>query len=722
MPQPYLKPIMEVVVLRHPIFRDDNFKDGWSRFEGDVSSTFTSNGDIATLTPGTGASWAKNVAGSVSTTTYPRGILRARRVSGTGNVRMRVRYTDLSIQDLTPITSSAFTITDDLLTSGKTVQNVMVKCDSGTVGEFDFPTICKDTPLQLHANDLVSASATRATSSVDEFTLTVNNKSGVNLTKLAFPSASTDRLHTVYIWMGYQGDDTLTRTLYRVFGGTLEELTPSLSRQGDVLELHGPGWAKPLLNVLITKDYGSQSDNPTLDTPPKMVDDIIAASVNASGTGYQLTRSYMQTGGSAHAYILFKQEKAFDAIKHVLDIALALGSNWQFWVDSSENAHLAPIDNWGTDPSSVNYPNALNVGRDQIVNNFPKGITHLRNQVRYVGGIRKPANRDYWTETVASSDWEFQVGGVGGSSSVSYDAGTFKVNAKAIKGNWSGQSTGSSTVILRYPSGFTLGLDITKLGGKITPPHLIYFAKSSNTRWTAAVDFETSSGNAFTSQLHPGTTVAEGWNSSDWQLVDIPFGPYGESTIVTGSPSWSDIQRLSFNFHFDAQKTSGDVWVDGLHIAGQIGFIQKDSTRINQTYLREHSTSDPSVREETAHRDLALAELKRLRNVVLRGTIRVPGIPDILPGQRITVTAPSANLSAATLRILEVRHSYSKSGFTTELDLTDDLTNYQSLSPISLAKLLTTQDMPGYRKKEEHDVAMEELDPTITFTTIDNSS
>jgi hypothetical protein len=54
--------------------------------------------------------------------------------------------------------------------------------------------------------------------------------------------------------------------------------------------------------------------------------------------------------------------------------------------------------------------------------------------------------------------------------------------------------------------------------------------------------------------------------------------------------------------------------------------------------------------------------------------------------------------------------------------LTDDLTNYQSLSPVSLAKLLTTQDMPGYRKKEEHDVAMGELDPTITFTTIDNPS
>src|SRR3989304_308238 len=221
-----------------------------------------------------------------------------------------------------------------------------------------------------------------------------------------------------------------------------------------------------------------------------MVDDIIANSINASGTGYQLTRSYLQTGGSAHTYILFKQEKGFDAIKHVLDIALALGTNWQFWVDPAENAHLAPIDNWGTDPNSVNYPNALNVGRDQIVNSFPKGITHLRNQVRYIGAIQKPPNRDYWTETVPSTDWGFTIGGAGGTSSVSYDTGTFKVNTKAVKGNWSGQSTGSSTVILRYPSGLTLGVEVRRPGGKTSARPFFCSAKSSNTRWTAAVDFE----------------------------------------------------------------------------------------------------------------------------------------------------------------------------------------------------------------------------------------
>ncbi len=85
----------------------------------------------------------------------------------------------------------------------------------------------------------------------------------------------------------------------------------------------------------------------------------------------------------------------------------------------------------------------------------------------------------------------------------------------------------------------------------------------------------------------------------------------------------------------------------------------------------------------------------------------------------------SCNVCSSQNRLyvnLEVRHSYSKNGFTAELDLTDDLTKYQSLSPVTMARLLTAQDMPGYRKREEQDIAMQELDPTITYTTIDNPS
>lgn len=723
MPQPYLKPIMEITVNRSPILRDDNFKpnpgDAGSNWTKDAGVTATSNGDILSLSGTTAANGITRSGLSISTDTYPKLTVRAK---GSGTLDLLVTFS-VGTQTLLINLTGSYATSTFTLTAAKTINSLKFQNQSvaGT-NNIDYTMVCKDTPLQLHENDIVSASAIRATSSVDEFSLTVNNKSGINITKLAFPSVSTDRLHTVYIWMGYLGDDTLTRTLFRVFGGTLEEVTPSLSKSGDVLALNGPGWGAALLHTFVTKDYGIQSDNPTLDQLGEMVTDVFDSFVNASGTGYQITKSYLQAATETHNYIPFRNNTSLDTIKHLLDILTAKSASKEFWVDPSENAHFAPLGAWGSDPNPVNYPNALNVGRDQITNGFPKDVIHLRNQVKYIGGRLKPANRDYFTETVAATDWGFLIGGVGGTSGVSYDTTTFKVNTKSIKGNWSGQSTGSTTVILRYPSGFTLGLDVTKMGGKTSPPHLVCFGKSTNTRWSFAVDYESSSGNAFTTPLHPAGPVTEGFNTVDWQFFDIPFGPYGESTIVTGSPNWNSVQRLGFNFHFDAQKTSGDVFIDGLYLAGQIGIIQKDSTRITQYSLRETSLFDGTVREEDAHKDLALAELKRLRNPVLRGTIRVPGIPDVLPGQKVTVTAPSANLSAVALRVLEVRHDYSKAGFTTELDLTDDLTNYQSLEPIKLANLLLDQAAPNFRKKEEHDIAMGELDPTITFTTIDNPS
>ena len=88
----------------------------------------------------------------------------------------------------------------------------------------------------------------------------------------------------------------------------------------------------------------------------------------------------------------------------------------------------------------------------------------------------------------------------------------------------------------------------------------------------------------------------------------------------------------------------------------------------------------------------------------------------------MTATAASAGLSSAALRVLEVRHEFSKSGFTTELELTDDLTNYQTLEPVRMANLLLDQGTPNFRKREEHDVAMGELDPTIIFSAVDNPS
>ncbi len=723
MPQPYLKPLIEITINRSPILRDDNFKPdpgtGGSNWTKDAGVTATSNGDILSLSGTTSTNGITRSGLSISTDTYPKLVLRAK---GSGTLDLLVTFS-VGSQTLTINLTGSYATSTFTLTAGKTVNSLKFQNQSvAGVNSIDYVMICKDTPLQLDENDFISSTVTRATSSVDEFTLQLNNKDGLNLNKLGFPSLSSDRTHTVYIWMGYVGDDTITRTLYRVFGGTLEELTPRLSKSGDVLSLHGRGWAAALLHTLIIKEFGTQSDNSTLDQLTEMVTDVFDSFVNASGTGYQITKSYIQSDAATHNYLLFKNNTGFDVIKHVLDVLTAKSASKEFWIDPSENAHLAPLGAWGSDPNPVSYPNALNVGRDQIINDFRKDIEHLRNQVRYIGGLYKPANRDYWTEGVATTDWVQTTNGTGGIvGPVAYDStsGNFKVGTKAIKGPWSGQSPGATSVTIGYNSASNLALNMNKLGGRFTQPRLVFFAKSDKTTWHMQLIARTSTGNEFVSN----DVVPNGIGDTDWHLIQYPLGPFADRWLLNaGSPDWANINQLLMQFQFSAAQDSGNVWVDGVYIVGQIGIIQKDSTRISQYGLRETSVFDNTVREEDAHKDLALAELKRLRSPVLRGTIQVPGIADVLPGQKVTVTASSAGLSAVPLRVLEVRHSYSKSGFSTELDLTDDLTNYQTLEPVRLANLLLDQAAPNFRKKEEHDIAMGELDPSITFTTTDNPS
>jgi hypothetical protein len=90
----------------------------------------------------------------------------------------------------------------------------------------------------------------------------------------------------------------------------------------------------------------------------------------------------------------------------------------------------------------------------------------------------------------------------------------------------------------------------------------------------------------------------------------------------------------------------------------------------------------------------------------MRGTVQVPGIPDVLPGQKVTIYAPSANLSGATLRVISAKHHYGQDNFTTSLELTDDLTNYQSLQLTSMADLLLQIHTPTSKAQRQKDIEM----------------
>ncbi len=742
MPQPYLRPTAELQINRgvYGGFRDDNFNLGWSTIG--PNTTFSTDGDIGTLTVTANTGGVqKTVPGSLSSTSFPNATARLK-VTSTTTLTIFVVYTDLSSDSTTHTGVDPGYVTLSIaLTAGKTISNVqfMFNTVATQTALVDYILISKKTPITLLKQDFDPIQVTRATSSVDEFSFNLRNTNGLYTTG----SKAITLYDDLYIYLGYIQDDTQTKKLVRIFGGSIEELSPTLSTGGDILRVHGRGWAVSLLLTLIAKDYGSLSDNSAITKASDAIKDIIDIA-NGSGIpagGYQLTKTYIQTFTPTMTYIMLKNDPSFNAVKQLTDLITANNdptgtttSPVEFWVDPAENVHMAPLGAWGTDPNPSTYANALNVGRDQITNDFRKDIEHMRNQVHYFAATAKPPNRDAWTETGPITDWTVAAtGGTGGTFIVSYDTVAFKVNSKSVKGNWTGMTSGTTGIDLTYVPATALALDVTKLGGKISPPKLKMFLKtdavSTSFPYAIQIHMMTDATNYFQSNYWPTnvliTTNQGGITSSDWQIFEMAVGPYGDFPpgFQTGSPSWTNINRIKVKFLFGNAYAAGNVWVDGFFLSGQTHYVAKDSTRVNSYGLRETHLVNNKVRETATQQLLAKTELYRLHNPILRGSIRVPGIPDLLPGQKVTITAPSANLSAASLRVLEVRHSFgAQEGFVTEIDLTDDLTSYLVLEPTRLSNMLLEVHTSPFKRREEQDVYMGEPDPTTTATMVDYPS
>jgi len=715
MPQPYLKPLIEID-LCHSYgggFRDDNWLGiGSSVWTPDTGVAATTDGDILTLSGTTGTNGLFRSLISTSTTTYPK--LNARMKLGTAaagtTIQLLATFSDTSTQTLTLSPTTNYAVYTFSLTTGKTI-NSFKWLNQSAVGTFliDYLNTTLNTPIVLTSqDDAIGPDTTTSTTAVNDTAFKLRNNGGAYTTG---PKA-LGFMDDVYIYMGYVQDDLQTRKLNRVFGGSIMELNPSLDTSGELLQVQCSGWAQALLNALVVKDYGNGSDNPSITTFQAMINDMITSFVNPGG--YQLTTTYIQNipGPPTITYMLFKNDQAFDALKQSVDLLTAGDPTSvtvypaEFWVDNSENCHLAPLGAWGSDPNPSTYPNTLSVGSEHIVNSFRKDILNLKNKVHFVTAMVEPANGDLWTEGNASA-WSFSSNGVGGSSTVLNDnsTGNFKVNSYSIKANWSGMSPAPTTVALNYPSAANLGFDFTKFGGKITPARIIFYVKCDQTVFFPQVQFVTSSPNAvFTS---PSLPDVSGVNTSDWHRFEVYIGPYGDNFVAGPSASWTNVNQIQFLFSFNAPGPgSGNIWVDGVYIEGQNHFIATDTTRINQYGARETSLTSLKHRKSVTQQALAKAELFRLHNPVMRGTVQVPGIPDILPGQKVTVNAPSANLSNATLRVISAKHHYGQDNFTTTLELTDDLTNYQSLQLTSMADLLLQIHTPKSKAQREKYIEM----------------
>lgn len=181
-----------------------------------------------------------------------------------------------------------------------------------------------------------------------------------------------------------------------------------------------------------------------------------------------------------------------------------------------------------------------------------------------------------------------------------------------------------------------------------------------------------------------------------WHHKSLPIGKYwknqeasGPTWLSTGTPDWEDIKHISFLSTNAAPGGASNLWLDDLHFSGKIIREAYDSTDIAakgieiQKIIRMDTAVDDSMVASddtgTAAR-LAYAELLRAETIPTVGTVTLRvGAHDILPGQKVYVNAHKKSdgtyAIAEAFRATQIIHNFTPQGYTTKLDLSNDLVN-----------------------------------------------
>lgn len=511
-----------------------------------------------------------------------------------------------------------------------------------------------------------------------------------------------DSLNTLDLSLRYQGADWT-----KVFSGIISTVRPQLSREGEILEasVWGKGWS--LIKTHCNTSYGvegKKSFSQPTDIWADIVNNYINKSFGGANTGYAITTTYISSITLPSVTFVESAYKSnFDLINILCDLRNSytgqqspIQKSVHWIVDPTGNLRIKTIGTsqtgWTDYWKGSQVASTLEVAKDMILYDFKKNIEEYANKIVLCSALRKPAY-DYWTEN-HSGLWGHGVEGT-----LTDD------NSVKIVGSYSLKSTinnGQTAHNIWYPSAANAGWDFTKIESPNNPPSIDFYVRRESLAANFQIWMETSVNNGYYVNL--GDSIP---NSDEWVHFSVPFGNYysrREKTNVKwrelGSVyNWNNINRIRLAHTCTVGQTPS-IWVDDLHFFSKIIREAYDSTAItaNKEYQRvilNDTAIDDTFKATddsgTAAR-LVYAELLRRKQTPIVGIIKIPGVPDILPGQ---LTHIHSNKKAdgtfridKDFRIKEIRHTLSNTGFETILNLTDDLYNSHAFAAPTAYSLL----------------------------------
>lgn len=497
------------------------------------------------------------------------------------------------------------------------------------------------------------------------------------------------------------GDATSSWT--QVFEGTLEDVGPELDGSRHTVTATAYGYGRALRNTHCNVNYGAESENSTIDTPEEIWDDLVDNHINKNfdggATGYAITKTKIKSIASPTInFIRNPYRPCIDVINQVCDVYTAdqAGSaSVHWWVDTSKNlwidtiaGHTVDTANWPTYWGATQAASTLTQGEDFINYFFRKHLSDYANKVVLVSPLRKPGY-DYLTE---DSGGQALWGKIDATVTDDNTAGFVVVGSHSLKIE---PTHGVNPAQVTYPAGQNAAWDLTKIGSEHSVPTLNFYlygdikqAISKNIRLV------TSPGNYFVNIYLDSYLSA----ADEWHHISLPVGPYFDTVEqsrrawnTVGAPDWSDIDFIHFNIVSVA--TTNITWVDDLHFSGKVVREAYNSTDIgtydeHQKVIRMDTAVDDTMNQADdsgTAAQLAYAELLASQYIPRVGSVTVPGIVDVLPGQLTHLHAEQQPAGTyridADFRVVLITHTFDRRGFRTQLDVTDDVTNSYTYGP-----------------------------------------
>jgi hypothetical protein len=540
--------------------------------------------------------------------------------------------------------------------------------------------------------------------------------------------------------------------------GTIRRVEPILNISGNILKIECDGAGYGYHDTVCAEEYGSDSDlsgwndiksiveGAAYGVNDQWVEKVRGPGSAASGHTY-LTAIEDIAGSIPYIYFPYKPNDKVLGDLCLLHQAL-LGTNaGPHWIITpakrlciaTVGAHpAAPVDvaqYWPTWWRTDLRGSTLVEGVDFTEFKF-QDLSKEANYVLYHGRFQRPVDGDAWTKSSAAS-W-----GDGGGGEIRADdatAGEFLVGANSVRLE---DAVPAEAARFFYPSTQDLALDLTAFGGRFNPAELnlyLQLAYAIGAPSAFEVRLWTSAGNYFWTSI-----LAELLGMGTAQFKHFRF-PVGTNTFethqysgfnqwqVTGAPVWTNINavEIAYTVAAGAPPQITYCWIDGLLFTGHVLRAARQVAAYSATdKLRMKVITDEVAKDDTGKAGtpgttdigtmglLCKAEYLRLSSTPVVGAFTIPIANDLLPGQQVHVHAKKQASGAFriddTFRVTRFVHNMNQSGYTTRVEVTDDLVNaYPRPMPTQLNTLLGAV-RPEFQDRQATSLKTRQIDVTQT--------